>query len=60
MSGDGAGEELVAAFARWAADQRAGTAAADRARERSLRDQAGGHGDLGRASWSIWPSRPPR
>jgi hypothetical protein len=40
VSGDGAGEELVAAFVRWAADQRAGMAAANRARERSLRDQA--------------------
>ncbi len=34
------GEELVAAFVRWAADQRTATAAADRVRERSLRDQA--------------------
>ena len=38
--GAGAGDELVAAFVRWAADQRAATAAADRARARSLRDQA--------------------
>jgi hypothetical protein len=36
----GAGEELVAAFARWAADQRAAVAAEDRVRERSLREQA--------------------
>ena len=34
------GDELVAAFARWAADQRAEAAAADRVRERSLRTQA--------------------
>jgi hypothetical protein len=34
-------DELVAAFARWAADQRAATAASDRSRERSLREQAG-------------------
>jgi hypothetical protein len=31
---------LVAAFARWAADQRTAAAAANRVRERSLRDQA--------------------
>jgi hypothetical protein len=34
------GDELVAAFARWAADQRVVAAAGDRARERSLREQA--------------------
>jgi len=35
------GDDLVEAFARWAADQRAEAAASDRARERSLRTQAG-------------------
>ena len=34
-------DELVAAFVRWAADQRVSAAAADRARERMLREQAG-------------------
>jgi hypothetical protein len=34
------GDDLVAAFARWAAGQRAASAAASRARERSLREQA--------------------
>ena len=34
-------DELVAAFARWAADQRAAAAASERSRERSLREQAG-------------------
>jgi hypothetical protein len=34
------GDELVEAFARWAAGQRAGSAAAARSRERSLREQA--------------------
>src|SRR5262245_29998194 len=35
-----AGDDLVAAFARWAGDQRAASAVASRARERSLREQA--------------------
>jgi hypothetical protein len=34
-------DELVAAFARWAADQRVSAAAEERARERWLRQQAG-------------------
>jgi hypothetical protein len=34
------GDELVAAFTTWAAEQRAESAAAGRARERSLREQA--------------------
>jgi hypothetical protein len=34
------GDELMAALDRWAADQRAASAAAGRARERSLREQA--------------------
>jgi hypothetical protein len=41
------GDELVAAFARWAADQRAEAAAADRVKERSLRAQASAS-----ATWS--------
>jgi hypothetical protein len=40
MQGRDGGDELVAAFARWAADQRAVSAAGSRARERSLREQA--------------------
>jgi hypothetical protein len=40
MHGRERGDELVAAFARWAADQRAVSAAGSRARERSLREQA--------------------
>jgi hypothetical protein len=34
------GDEVVAAFARWAAEQRTTSAAADRSRARSLREQA--------------------
>jgi hypothetical protein len=41
------GEELVAAFARWAAQDRARSAATDRARQRSLGDQA-----LSTATWT--------
>jgi hypothetical protein len=41
------GEELIAAFADWAASQRIRAAAANRARERSLRDQA-----AAQATWS--------
>jgi hypothetical protein len=40
QAGPGA-DELVAAFVRWAADQRVAAAASERSRERSLRDQAG-------------------
>jgi hypothetical protein len=40
MQGRDRGDELVAAFARWAADQRAVSAAGSRSRERSLREQA--------------------
>jgi hypothetical protein len=43
----GTGDELVAAFDRWAAEQRAADAAASRAKERSLRDQA-----QGSATWT--------
>ena len=41
------GEELVAAFARWAAQERARSAATDRARQRSLGEQA-----LSTATWT--------
>lgn len=41
------GDHLVAAFARWAAQERTAEAAAMRSRERSLRDQAAGG-----ATWS--------
>jgi hypothetical protein len=40
MQGRDRGDELVAAFARWAADQRAVSAAGSRSRQRSLREQA--------------------
>jgi hypothetical protein len=41
------GEELVAAFARWAAQERTRSAATDRARQRSLGEQA-----LATATWT--------
>ena len=41
------GDRLLAAFARWAADERTAQAARMRSRERSLRDQAAGE-----ATWS--------
>ena len=41
------GDQLVAAFARWAADQRTQDAAVARARQRSLREQA-----RGSATWA--------
>jgi hypothetical protein len=40
MQGREGGDELVAAFARWAAEQRTVSAAGSRSRERSLREQA--------------------
>jgi hypothetical protein len=44
---DGSGESVVAAFARWAAQERVAEAAGMRSKERSLRDQAAGE-----ATWS--------
>lgn len=43
--GEAGGDELLRAFARWAADQRVVEAAAQRALERSLRDQAAASAD---------------
>jgi hypothetical protein len=44
---DGSGDSVVAAFARWAAQERVADAAGTRSKERSLRDQAAGE-----ATWS--------
>jgi hypothetical protein len=44
---DGSGDSVVAAFARWAAQERVAEAAGMRSKERSLRDQAAGE-----ATWS--------
>jgi hypothetical protein len=44
---DGSGDSVVAAFARWAAEQRVAEAAGVRSKERSLRDQAAAE-----ATWS--------
>jgi hypothetical protein len=44
---DGTGDSVVAAFARWAAQERVAEAAANRSKERSLREQSAGE-----ATWS--------